>query len=393
MRLRGRLVGVAAVLAVVTSTAAASGVVGAADPELPDPDDPCSSNIFIPYVAGGDGVVNGDRDLDKSKDFTDSDRYSEVLTKMLVDKHFPYCLFNTSDGTTTTDDYQDENQDDGFTQQSKAWDLRPTLITLQVGRENNSIKEHISTCLDQIKDHQFITANACALAVLANQPAFTKVRDDLSDILNQYKVQMDGNPQMVVAVLGYFNPYPQATDVVTKIPTFCTALVDTIPTCLIRWVLLPPVLVILDQIVKQLNSTIKDVVDKFALASQGRFYFVNPYDKFKDHCMKMEVEIKTKVYHPTNTVDEHNTPKTNFGCGTTWIESDGVDGRLPPWHYLPPAVNGVLVFTDQTTSGMGAFPNKDGHKCLAELIYEADNGWGPLKQKLDIPDPKGTPCD
>ena len=41
MRLRGRLVGVATVLAVVTSTAAASGVVGAADPELPNPDDPC----------------------------------------------------------------------------------------------------------------------------------------------------------------------------------------------------------------------------------------------------------------------------------------------------------------------------------------------------------------
>ena len=130
------------------------------------------SNIFIPYVAGGDGVVHGDKDLDESKDFTDSDRYSELLTKMLVDKHFPYCLFNTSRQSTTTDDYQDEDRDDGFTQQSKAWDLRPTLITLQVGRENDSIKEHISTCLDQIKDHRFIEANACALAVLADIGAF-----------------------------------------------------------------------------------------------------------------------------------------------------------------------------------------------------------------------------
>ncbi len=336
--------------------------------------------------------MNGDRDLDKSKDFTDSDRYSEVLTKMLVDKHFPYCLFNTSQQSTNTDDYQDEDGDDGFTQQSKAWDLRPTLITLQVGRENDSIKNHISTCLDQIKDHLFPQASACALAVLADTDAFDKVKEDLSDILNQYKVQMDGNPQMVVAVLGYFNPYPQALDVVTKIPEFCTKLVDTIPTCLIRWVLLPPVLVILDQIVKQLNSTIKGVVDKFALASQGRFYFVNPYDKFKDHCMQMEVEIKTKVYHPTNTVDSHDTKK-DFGCSDPWIQPDGDDGTLPPWHYLPPAVNGVLVFASQTTKGMGAYPDKDGHKCLAELIYEADNGWGPLKQKLDIPDPKGTPCD
>lgn len=392
MRIPTRLAGVATALAVVAAAAAGSGPgAGAANDELPEPNDPCDSNIFIPYVAGGDGVVHGDKDLDGGNAVDEAERYSEKLTEKLVEKNFPYCLFNTSQGSTTTDDYQDEDVD-GLTQQSKAWNLRPTLITLQVGRENDSIKEHISTCLDQIKDHHFIQANICAAAVLANIPAFNKLRDDTSDILNQYKVQMAGNPQMVVATLGYFNPYPQATDVVTEIPGFCAKLVDTIPTCTIRWVLLPPVLVVLDQIVKQINRTIEDVVKKFSTASQGRFYFVNPYDKFKDHCMKLEVEIKTKVYHPTNTVDQHDS-KNDFGCSDPWIESDGDDGKLPPWHYLPPAVNGVLVYTEQTTSGMGAFPDADGHECLADLIYEADNGWGPLKQKLDIPDPKGTPCD
>jgi hypothetical protein len=390
MRLRWKLVGVATTLVVVTSTAWASAVVGSGD-DLPGPDDPCSSNILIPYVAAGDGVVHGDKDLNGGNAVGESDRYSEVLTKKLVDAHFPYCLFNVSQGSTTTDDYQDEDID-GFTQQSKAHDLRPRLITLELGRENDSIKNHISTCLDQIKDHLFIQANACALAVLADQGAFEKLTKDLSDILNQYKVQMDGNPRLVIAVLGYFNPYPAATDVVTKIPEFCTKLVDVIPTCTIHWALLSPVLVILDQIVKKLNTTIEDVVKKFAIASQGRYYFVNPYDKFKSHCMKMEVEINIKVYHPTNTVDSHQTKK-DFGCSEPWIESDGFDGKLPPWHYLPPAVNGVLVYTDQTTSGMGAFPNKDGHKCLADLIYEADNGWGLLKNRLDIPEPAGTPCD
>jgi hypothetical protein len=244
-----------------------------------------------------------------------------------------------------------------------------------------------------IKNHQFIEANACAAAVLAFVGTSTKLRDDLTDILNQYKVQMAGNPQMVVAVLGYMNPYPRALDVTPEIPGFCAKLVDTIPTCLIRWILLPPVLVILDQIVKEMNKTIEAVVKKFTIASQGRFYFVNPYDAFEDHCMKMEVEIKTKVYHPTNTIDQHDS-KNDFGCSEPWIDDDGDKGQLPPWHYLPPAVNGVLVFTTQTTEGMGAFPNDKGHECLAKLIREANNGWGPLKWKLDVPDAAvtGDPC-
>ena len=195
-------------------------MVGSADEELPEPNDPCDTNIFIPYVAGGDGVVHGDKDLDGGEATGDGDRYPELLKKWLVEEqHFPYCAFNTSYGSTTTDDYQDENHEElDLTQQSLAWDLRPTLLTLQVGRENTVIKEHISTCLDQIKDHRFIEANVCAAAVLAFLGTSTKLRDDLSDILNQYKVQMAGNPQMVVAVLGYMNPYPRALDVTTGDP-------------------------------------------------------------------------------------------------------------------------------------------------------------------------------
>ena len=341
-----RLLGMATVLTVVMSTAAASGVVRS-DDDLPQPTDPCDTNIFIPYVAGGDGVVHGDKKFSDSSEVSAPDRYPEVLKKWLVEEqHFPYCSFNTSYYDTDTDDYQDAPRSElgGFTQQSLAWDLRPTLITLQIGRENDIIQEHVDKCMDLIKDHLFPLANACAAAILADPSWSDKITRDLSDILNQYKVQMAGNPQMVVAVLGYMNPYPRALDVTTEIPGFCTKLVDTIPTCLIRWLLLPPVLVILDQIVKKLNRTIENVTKRFVTASQGRFYFVNPYDAFEDHCMKMEVEIKTKVYHPTNTVDQHDS-KNDFGCDEPWIASDGDKGQLPPWHYLPPAVNGVLVFT------------------------------------------------
>jgi hypothetical protein len=324
--------------------------------------------------------------VDGGTDGGKGDRFPEKLTKILQDEaHFPFCLHNVSQGSTTTDDYQDEQVDElgGFTQQSLAHDLRPRLVTVTLGREQDLIREHISTCMTFIKNHQFIEANACALAVLTSGP-WKKLNDDLSDILNQLKVQLDGNPRTVVAVMGYYNPYPRATDVATEIPGFCAKLQDTIPTCLVRWMLLPPVLVTMDQITKKLNSTIEAVVKKFSLASQGSYYFVNPYDAFEKHCMSMDVEIKTTVYHPTNTVHNHDTNE-DFGCDEEWIKSDGDDGLLPPWHYLPPAVTGVLINTTQKTKNMGAYPNASGNDCLAKLVYNADNGWEPLKQKLGIP--------
>jgi hypothetical protein len=364
-------------------------VVAAAD-DLPAPD-PCGKPIELPYVAAGDGVPYGAKKVDDNNAITPAERFPEELTKLLQAAHFPFCLHNVSEGETTTDDYQDKDTESGFTQQSMVHDLRPRLVTLTLGREQNVIREHIDRCMTLIKNHQFIEANACALAIYTSGP-WKKLNDDLSDILNQLKVQLDGNPRMAVAVMGYFNPYPRATDVATEVPGFCAKLQDTIPTCTIRWMLLPPVLVTMDQITKKLNSTIEEVVKKFALASQGSYYFVNPYDAFEDHCMKLETEIKTQVYHPTNTVHPHDS-KNDFGCSDPWIESDGTEGNLPPWHYLPPAVTGVLVVTTQTTTGMGAYPDVDGHECLAKLVYNADNGWEPLKQKLGIPEQaEDDPC-
>ena len=390
MLINGRRRVTTAVLAVVTTVALSlltpsASPVSAEEGDLPSAE-PCGKSIELPYVAVGDGIPFGAKKVDDSKDGDAGDRFPEKLTKILQDAHFPFCLHNVARGSTTTDDYQDEDIQElgGFTQQSLAHDLRPRLVTLNLGREQDLIREHISTCMGFIKNHQFIEANVCALGILTGGP-WRKLNDDLSDILNQLKVQMDGNPRMVVAVIGYYNPYPRATDVATQIPGFCAELQDTIPTCLIRWLMLPPVLVTMDQITKKLNSTIEAVVKKFSLASQGSFYFVNPYEAFEDHCMSMDVQIKTTVYHPTNTVHNHDADE-DFGCeDEEWVKSDGDEGNLPPWHYLPPAVTGVLINTTQTTKNMGAYPNAEGNDCLAKLVYNADNGWEPLKQKLGIP--------
>lgn len=368
-------------LAAVAMPSGSSGVVAAEGPPAPDPGP--TTDCALRYVAGGDGVVKG-------TDSSDTDRYSNQLLEKLKasPSNGPWCLYNTSVDPTSSGEYVDRVDGNGQTQRALANDLRPRLITLEVGRQNTIIKEHITTCLKFIKDHDFIEANVCALAVLAAQPAFDTLRDELANILNGYKVQMDGNPDLVVAVLGYFNPYPAATSVATDIPGFCSDLQDTIPTCLVRWIMLPPALVTLDQIVKKLNSTIEPVVKQFRTASQGRYFFINPYDKFKDHCTEMTVKIQTTVYHPTNTVHNHNTDE-DFGCSDgddTWIASDGNGGFKTPFLYLTPAVTGVLLTALQQTTGMGINPNKDGHACLADMVYQT------VKNKLDIPEAPEEPC-
>jgi hypothetical protein len=331
------------------------------------------------YVAQGDGVVVG---TDIGNDSGNQhDRYSD---KLLKDDLQPitglttgtvWCLYNTATDPATTDSFiQGSNS-----QQSQAWNLKPDLITLQLGRQNNSIVDQVDKCFKNVKDHDFAEANTCALAVFGNTTAWQKLTKDLGGILNAYKTQMAGNPTMVVAVLGYYNPYPTATSVATKIPAFCNQLVDTIPTCIARWILLPPALVTLDQVVKKLNSTISAVVQNFIVASQGRFFFINPYDKFKDHCMTMKVTIKTTVYHPTNDPDHHDTDETDFGCKKNWVVSDGNDGTKSPFPYLTPATDGVLLLATQTTKEMGINPNKKGHMCLEQLIWET------VKNKLGVP--------
>jgi hypothetical protein len=390
-----RLAGAATTFAVAVATALALHVpVVAASSDLPMPD-PCGKPIELPYVAVGDGVPFGAKKVDDTNAITKAERFPEELTKLLQAANFPFCLHNASQGETTTDDYQDEDTDTGFTQQSIAHDLRPRLVTVTLGREQDIIREHIDKCMTLIKNHQFIEANACALAIYTGGP-WKKLNDDLSEILGQLTQDLAEHPYKAVAVMGYYNPYPRAEDVITEIASFCSDLQDTMPTCTIRWMLLPPVLVTMDQITKKLNSTIEEVVKKFSLATQGSFYFVNPYDAFEDHCMEMQVRIQTIVYHPTNVVHPHDSDE-DFGCSDPWIESDGDSGQLPPWHYLPPAVTGVLTFTSQTTSGMGAYPDTDGHECLAKLVYnakgDANNGFKPLKQKLGIPEEaEDDPC-
>ncbi len=335
------------------------------------------------YVAAGDDIPAG-------HDVSETERYSRHLWEDHLKKWGQWCEFNIAkNGTTSATEITGG-------QLAQTWNYRPDLITLTVGEQNPTIVDLVSSCFDKVKDHDFTGATSCASVILGNQSLYTNLTYNLTTILQQYRMIQAGRPWLVVAVTGYPNPYPKSIDATAKITELCTPLIDTIPTCTIRWAQLPPALEIIDQVFKKLNSTIEAAVKPFTIGSGGRIIFVNTYDKLRDHCMKMEVEIKTTVEHPeqNGAVHDHNSPKVNFGCSNPWFVA-GDDGTAMPL-YLYPASIGVLVKASQTTSGMGVYPNDSGHKCISDLIWEADTpepGTTPLKWKLRVPEaPNSSIC-
>ena len=327
-------------------------------------------------VAGGDHYPAG-------HDIEEAERYPNHLLEDALKKWGPWCSYDIAKNETTSATYISGGQ------LAQTWNLRPDLITLTVGEENTTIIKLVNDCFDNVKDHDFSAATTCAAGILANTTLWSNLNLNLTTIQQQYRVILAGRPKLAVAITGYPNPYPKSLDATAKIAELCTPLIDTIITCVTRWAQLPPALEVIDQVFKKLNKTIEDSVKPFAIGSAGRFVYVDTYTKLRDHCMKMEVEIKTKVEHPEEegVVHDHNSPKVNFGCSEPWFKA-GDDGTAIPF-YLDPATPGVLIDRQQTTSGMGVHPNDAGNKCIAQLIFEADTldpGVTPLKWKLSIPE-------
>jgi hypothetical protein len=326
------------------------------------------------YVASGDAVTFG-KDLDD-----DAARYPEKL----LEEHLiapGWCLFNQGKDGQTSATYISGG---GL---SSAYNKRPDLLTIQLGLQNTTIVKLVTDCFDKVKDHDFTGANACAAQILGNSSLWTNLKNNYTTILQQTRIMASQRPGLMIAIVGYSNPYPKAADATAKVPLLCTPLIDTIPTCLVRWAQLPPALIVLDEVVKKLNTSLKEAMAPFNQGPNGwRWVYVDTYTPTRDHCMEMKVTLKTKVEHPeqSGAVHTHDSPEINFGCDEPWYVK-GDDGTAMP-NYLDPAAIGVLIEKSQTTKGMGVWLNADGHDCVNQAIWEADTihpGTSPLKWKLN----------
>jgi len=101
------------------------------------------------YVASGDDIASG-HDLNN-----DAKRYPDQL---LADhlKAPGWCLFNQAKNGQSSSSYISGGG------MSNAYNMRPDLLTIQLGEQNSSIVDLITSCFDKVKSHDFTGANTCA---------------------------------------------------------------------------------------------------------------------------------------------------------------------------------------------------------------------------------------
>ena len=94
------------------------------------------------YVASGDDIPNG-HDLND-----DAKRYPEKLLEDHL-KSPGWCLYNQGKNGQTSSAYISGG---GL---SNAYNMRPDLLTIQLGEQNTPIVNLITSCFDKVKDHDF----------------------------------------------------------------------------------------------------------------------------------------------------------------------------------------------------------------------------------------------
>ena len=310
------------------------------------------------YVAAGDDIPAG-HDLND-----DASRYPEQLLNDHL-KSPGWCVYNQGKNGQTSSSFITGG---GL---SSAYNMRPDLLTIQLGEQNSPVVNLIKSCFDKIKDHDFSGANSCAAQVLGNQSAFDNLRNNFTTILQQTRIMQAQRPMLVVAVVNYANPYPQASDVTSKIAELCQKPEDSQIACDCPLGAAPPALTTIDQAFQKLNQTLKDALAPFQQGPSGnRWVFVDIYPKFKGHEMKIDVTLRNdKVCHLCGTrgavhgqprgVEEHRHRQGLVDRG----DSDGT--KLPDYLYTPgPLIDPpvVILKVSQTTKGMGVWVELGRHE-------------------------------
>src|SRR5262245_25164323 len=151
------------------------------------------------FVAAGDDIPAG-------HDVSESERYPNHLMDDHLKKWGAWCEYDIAQNGTTSSTYITGGQ------LAQTWNYRPDLITLTVGEQNTTIVNLITSCFDNIKDHEFAEASACASTILGNTTLWSNLNLNLTTIQQQYRVIMAGRPRLMVAITGFPNPYPKSLE-------------------------------------------------------------------------------------------------------------------------------------------------------------------------------------
>src|SRR5215471_13578078 len=137
--------------ALIVAVAAISGLATAV-PTLANPPSAGAAAGCRIYVASGDDYTNGNALND------DTSRYPEQLLADHI-KSPGWCLYNQGKNGQTSSAFITGG---GL---ANAYNMRPDLLTIQLGEQNDTIVNLIKDCFDKIKDHDFSGGNACAAAI------------------------------------------------------------------------------------------------------------------------------------------------------------------------------------------------------------------------------------
>ena len=314
------------------------------------------------YVASGDDVTNG-----KAMD-DNASRYAEQLIADHI-KSPGWCLFNQGKNGQTSSSYITGGG------MSSAYNMRPDFLTIQLGEQNATIVKLITDCFDKVKDHDFSGAQR----VRCRDPGQQQSSGRTSRTTTRRSCSRPGSwprsdHSSSSAVVNYPNPYPRSLDVIDEIVTLCVPLIDTIATCSIRWAQLPPALLVLDQVFVKLNQTLKDSMAPFQAGPNGsRWVYVDTYPDVRGPLHDDEGQDQDQGRAPRG---ERSGPRPRLSRSQFRLLDDVVRGgfrrhgqaELPRCRPRPAS----SIEWSQTTKGMGVYPNKDGHQCIADTIWEAD---------------------
>ena len=99
------------------------------------------------YVSSGDDIPFG-------HDVSDTERFPNHLIEDHLKKWGPWCNYDIAVNGATSSAVISQGQ------LAQTWNYRPDLISLTVGEQNTTIVNLVSTCFDNVKDHDFAQATA-----------------------------------------------------------------------------------------------------------------------------------------------------------------------------------------------------------------------------------------